>query len=941
MADSAVSFVLELLYQLVREEGSLLKGLGNDFSDIKQELESIKAFLKDADRRAGDHEGVKTWVKQLRELSFSIEDVIDEYIMDVAHRVYHHQPCIASLQKIAHHIKTLKSRHQIASEIQDIKTEVQGIKERSAWYKFQSSFEDGSTSNSRGAKDFKWGDPRIAAHFIEETEVVGLELPRDELIGCLIKGTDQLSLVFVVGMGGLGKTTLAEQVFNNQQVKRHFHCGSFITVSQSYTVRKLLTEMIQKFCKDANEPIPKGLHEMDDKTLVTEVRQYLQSKRYLLLFDDVWKENFSDEILLALPNNNKGGRIIITTRMMQVAEYFKKSVLVHVHKLQPLSPNKAWELFCKKAFRFEPSEQCPTELEDMSKGIVEKCGGLPLAIVCLGGLLATKSKTMFEWRKVCENLRMELEHNTHLNSLKWILSLSYDDLPHNLRSCMLYFGLYPEDYSISRKRLTRQWMAEGLVKNEERKPEDVAEDYLTQLIGRSLVQVSRVGFDGKVKTCQIHDLLREVIIRKMNELSFCHLMHEDDELDSVGITRRFSIATCSNNVLRKTSNLGIRAIYVFTRSELPEDFVGRLSAKFKLLKVLDFERTLLNHVPNNLGNLFHLRYLNLSHTKVEVLPRSIGKLLNLETLDLRQTQVQVLPREIKNLTKLRLLPVYYRKYEGQYSMLNFTTGVKMEKGIGCLKSLQKLYFLEADHGGLDLMQELKMLKQLRKLGIRRVQTEYSNALSSAIGEMSHLESLNVSAKTKDEIIDLNFASTPPPYLQVLNLKARVTKLPDWIPKLKYLVKLRLGLSNLEGDPLDSLQDLPNLLRLNMWDDAYVGESLHFRGGGFPRLKEVDLTRLSRLSSLSIDEGALLGLEHFRFKDNPQMKVVPHGLKHLKNLQFLGFADMPPELVESIDPEKGGQDYSVIKHIPLVLIRQNVGPKFHDYELRPIPTLATV
>ncbi|KAL9321678.1 hypothetical protein ACSQ67_009731 [Phaseolus vulgaris] len=134
MADSAVSFVLELLYQLVREEGSLLKGLGNDFSDIKQELESIKAFLKDADRRAGDHEGVKTWVKQLRELSFSIEDVIDEYIMDVAHRVYHHQPCIASLQKIAHHIKTLKSRHQIASEIQDIKTEVQGIKERSAWY---------------------------------------------------------------------------------------------------------------------------------------------------------------------------------------------------------------------------------------------------------------------------------------------------------------------------------------------------------------------------------------------------------------------------------------------------------------------------------------------------------------------------------------------------------------------------------------------------------------------------------------------------------------------------------------------------------------------------------------------------------------------------------------------------------------------------------------
>ncbi|XP_017423496.1 uncharacterized protein LOC108332694 [Vigna angularis] len=947
MADSAVSFVVEQLYQLLREEGNLLKGLGNDFSDIKHELESIKAFLKDADRRAGDeggegdtHEGIKTWVKQLREISFCIEDVIDEYIMDVAYRANHHPPCIASLQKIAHQIKSLKSRHRIASNIQDIKSAVQGIKERSERYKFQSTFEDGSLNSSKGAKDFKWDDPRMASHFIEETEVVGFELPRDELIGCLIKGTDQLSLISVVGMGGLGKSTLAKHVFDNQNVKRHFYCRSFITVSQSYTVRELLTEMVQKFCKDANEPIPKGLHNMDDQTLVTELRQYLQSKRYLVLFDDVWKENFSDEIEHALPKNKKGSRIIITTRNMHVAEYFKKSVVVHVHKLQHLSPDKAWELFCKKAFRFEPSEQCPTELEDMSKEIVQKCKGLPLAIVCMGGLLATKEKSILEWRKVCQNLRMELERNTHLNSLKWILSLSYDDLPHNLKSCMLYFGVYPEDYSISRKRLTRQWMAEGFIKNEERRPmEDVAEEYLTQLISRSLVQVSRVGFDGKVKSCQVHDLLRDIIIRKMNELSFCHLMREDDELDTVEKTRRFSIASCSKNVLRETSNSGIRAIYVFKKSELPEDFVGSLSAKFKLLKVLDFESTMLNSVPNNLGNLFHLRYLNLSHTKVKILPRSVGKLLNLETLDLRQTQVQVLPREIKNLTKLRLLPVYYRKYEGQYSMLNFTTGVKMQKGIGCLKSLQKLYFLEADHGGLELMQELKMLKQLRKLGIRRVKTEYADALSSAIGEMNHLESLNVSAKDQDEIIDLKFLSTPTSLL-VLNLKARVTKFPDWIPKLKYLVKLRLGLSNLEGYPLDSLKDLPSLLRLNMWDNAYIGEILHFKRGGFPRLKELDLTRLSRLNSISIDEGALLGLEHFRFKDNPQMKVVPHGLKHLKNLQFLGFADMPAELVESIDPEKDGQDYSVIKHIPLVLIRQNVGPKFHDYELRAIPTLAT-
>lgn len=126
-----------------------------------------------------------------------------------------------------------------------------------------------------------------------------------------------------------------------------------------------------------------------------------------------------------------------------------------------------------------------------------------------------------------------------------------------------------------------------------------------------------------------------------------------------------------------SSNSGIRAIFVFDNGELSKHFVRNLSSKFKLLRVLDFERVSLNHLPDNLGNLFQLRYLNLSHTKVEALPRSIGMLLNLETLDLRQLLVHVLPKEINNLTKLRLLPVYYRKYEGHYSMLNFTIGVQM------------------------------------------------------------------------------------------------------------------------------------------------------------------------------------------------------------------------------------------------------------------------
>ncbi|MCI12277.1 NBS-containing resistance-like protein, partial [Trifolium medium] len=126
---------------------------------------------------------------------------------------------------------------------------------------------------------------------------------------------------------------------------------------------------------------------------------------------------------------------------------------------------------------------------------------------------------------------------------------------------------------------------------------------------------------------------------------------------------------------------------------------------------------------------------------------------------------------------------------------------------------------------------------------------------------------------------------------------------------------------------------------NLWDNAFSGESLHFQVGGFPKLKELDLTRLNRLSSITIDEEALLRLEHFRFKNNPQLKVLPQDLKNLKNLQFLGFAEMPAELVDSI--EEGGPCHGIINHIPVVQIRQNEGSKFHDYKLYRIRTQLNV
>ncbi|XP_057451327.1 disease resistance protein RPM1-like [Lotus japonicus] len=927
MAEAAISFALEQIFQLLKEKGALLKGVHKEFADIKDELEIILAFLKDADRKASDEgsskDGIKTWVKQLRELSFRIEDVIAEYNIYVAQGT-HHAGYSAFLQKISHTITTVKPLHRIASEIKDIKESVRALKDRGEMYNCKPSLEHGS----RGGK---WHDPRMVSLFIEEAEVVGFDSPRKQLVDWLVDGSAARTVISVVGMGGLGKTTLTKNVFDNQKVKGHFDTRAFITVSQTYTVEALLRDVLKQFYTETNEPFPGAINTMNTVSLVAEMRSYLQEKRYVIVFDDVWKVEFWDEIQLATLDN-MGSRIVITTRNLEVANYCKKSSLVRVHKLQPLPPSKAWELFCKKAFQFDFNGNCPPELEEMSSEIAKKCEGLPLAIVAIGGLLSTKEKTVFEWKRLCQNLSFELGRNPHLTSLTRILALSYDDLPHYLKSCFLYFGIYPEDYSIRCMRLVRQWIAEGFITNEEETTtlEEVAERYLTELIHRSLVQVE-VDYDGKASSCRVHDLLYQMIVGKAKDLCFCRVVLKDDHPSpDVMTARRLAIATDSCDVL---GNIGqyshIRSIYIFEASGRPDELFSKFFVKSKLLKVLDLEATSLNSVPDDLGNIFHLRYLSLRKTKVKCIPKSIGKLLNLETLDLRNTLVQELPSQIYKLKKLRYLLVYFRN---RSNTIHGETGVRLNGSIGNLTSLQKLYHVEADHGGLNLITELRKLKQLRKLGLKNVRTEFGNALCDSMQDMSCLESLSVSAITEDETIDLQRISSLH-HLRKLHFFGRLDKLPDWVTRLQYLVRLSIHFSKLKDDQLKSLKDLPNLLRLSIAREAYVGESLHFEVG-FQKLKRLYLVDLNEVSSIVIENGALPALERLLLMRLPQLKEMPSSFHLLKSLETLYLTDMSHEFNQSIDPDHGPK-YWVIKHVQMVSIREKVGPNFRDYNYRTI------
>ncbi|KAF3455923.1 hypothetical protein FNV43_RR00566 [Rhamnella rubrinervis] len=909
MAETAVGFVLNYLTPLLTEEANLLGSVHSEVLAIKLELESIQCFLKDADKKAESEEntshGVKVWVKQLREVSFRIEDVVDEYIFYLAQHPRRQSGFFDSVYKFAGCVAKLKPRHRISTQIRILKKEVCEISERSTRYRFHTLGERSATTHT----DVSWYDPRKAAIYLEEAEVVGIESQKAKLSGWLLdEKQSQRTVISVVGMGGLGKTTLAKQVYDS--VKDNFDCHAWIAVSQSYQKEDVLKNVIKKFCEGREEPIPEGIEAMDEEALTKKLREYLRQKRYVVSFDDVWNDNFWGDIEHALLDHGNGARIMITSRKMNVTDFCKISASVYVHEMQHLQPEKARELFYKRVFKSEEESQCPADLLKLSDKIVDKCHGVPLAIVAIAGLLSTKTKTVDEWTKLHDSLSSELVDDPYLKSITKILSLSYNDLPHHLKSCFMYFAMYPEDYSIRCSRIIQQWIAEGFVEEKKNKTlEEVASKYLTELINRSLVQISRFHhITGKVRDCRVHDLMREVVVRKMEDSSFCHVISGNESTFRGLITRRLSFVQSSFDVLHNADQIcQVRSVLNFNTGDgilLDMSILITQTKNFKLLKLLDFEDGPLTHVHEDVGNLFHLRYLSLRNTKVEMLPRSIGKLVNLETLDLKHSLVFELPGEIYRLCKLRHLLGYNRDYAS--FGIDWTKGIKIKAGIGCLKFLQKLYLVEINEIGV--IKELGKLTQLRKLGIFKLGREDGKILCQCIEKMELLETLEVTAMSEDDFIDLEYMSSPPKYIRSLWLKGRLRKLPEWITKLRNLSRIGINWSKLRDDPLEILKRQHNLVELHIEDNAYDGEKLQFEDGVFPRLKTLRLRNLSGLSSIIIEERALSNLEQLYLGPSPHMKEVPLGICHLKTLKDLKVFEMPDEFLDDMRSE-------VVEHIP--------------------------
>ena len=348
--------------------------------------------------------------------------------------------------------------------------------------------------------------------------------------------------------------------------------------------------------------------------------------------------------------------MVVTTRNHKLAEYC--SPPSHIHQPEFLGKEEARTLFLKKTNRSLDD----LERGDKTKGIVEKilnkCGGLPLAILTIGALLANKDTE--EWESIYKQLPSDLATNPSLDALRRVVSLSYSHLPSHLKPCFLHLSIFPEDFEIERKHLVNRWVAEGLVADDTttRTLEEVAESYFYELISRCMIQPSKLDNMGKVKTCRIHDIVHDIAvsISKQENYAFIHGEHTSNITTRVGIRHLSCVACRKLNIAMDLSC--VRSLTVF--SEPPELASLLCSSKFKMLRILDLKHAQFAASQQDIkyiGLLLHLKYLHYPNypNNMYAPPKSIGNLLCLKTLDLQRSSVSTLSTEITKLHNLRSL----------------------------------------------------------------------------------------------------------------------------------------------------------------------------------------------------------------------------------------------------------------------------------------------
>ncbi|KDP40522.1 hypothetical protein JCGZ_24521 [Jatropha curcas] len=742
-------------------------------------MNSVEGVLDDAEEKQITRPAVKRWFDNLKDAVYEADDLLDEIAYEALQRsemeAAAFETSTGQLRKSFSSLNLFEKGKHLQADLGDIPERLEKILERLEFLVKQKD----ALALKEGIEGKPSSQKIPSTSLVDESVVYGRDDDKEAIMKLLLSDdrySNNLGVIPFVGMGGIGKTTLAQLVYNDNRVCEFFDLKAWVCVSEEFDILKVTKDMLEEFNRKKCDIINFNQLQLD-------IKEILMGKRFLLVLDDVWTDEYSDWDILHTPLKfgAKGSKVIVTTRNENVASVM--CTFPSYHHLNELTDDSSWLLFAKHAFDNGISG-AQLELEKIGEEIVRKCKGLPLALKALGRLLRGK-RNIDEWEKISKSNIWDLANDKILPALR----LSYHYLPSHLKRCFAYCAIFPKDYEFEKDEIVLLWMAEGFLE-----AEDVGDEYFQDLVSRSFFQRS----NGDQSCFIMHDLIND--LAKLVSGEFCFWLDGDNSCNISRKTRHLSYMRTLHDPFKKFEHV-CKAQHLRTflhldavqwwGSHIDTEVIKDLLPKLIRLRVLSLSHyNRITLLPDSIGKLKHLRYLDLSKTSIRRLPETICSLYNLQTLILAYCVfLDDLPTNFTTLINLCHLDI------------SWTILGKMPSEMGKLRKLQKLsdFFLGKDNG--SSIKELRQLEHLQgKLRIWNLQNSVDamDALGANIKGKKHLKKLDLrwDGSADDSQRERCVLESLQPHTNLESLSIfgyEGTRFPVWVgdPSFSNLVSLKL------------------------------------------------------------------------------------------------------------------------------------------------------